>query len=290
MTRHALVIGAGGAVGEAIARSLAARGWRVTGSMRRKRDDVIARLAAHGVSPAFHDLAQDDWRAAAEGADALVFAPHLALTARALADSGVRCERTLVFSSNNVAIHREAPVYRELAVAEEVLRAYDPRVIVLRPTLIYGDPRLPTLPRVIALARRWPFVPLPGSGKARVQPVFHEDLGATAAGLVEEGEAGGVYAVGGPEIVSMRALFESAAKAAGVRKPVIAIPRFALQFAAPLVSAFAPYSLAQAERADHDRVAVAQTPLPASLAPRTFLAAGLARLVSALDGSPAGGR
>lgn len=289
MTRHAVVFGAGGAVGEATARHLADRGWRVTGSMRSKRDDAIARLAAHGVSPAFHDLRQDDWRAEAEGADALVFTVHLELALEALLRTDIGADRILAFSSNNVAVHAETPVYRKLAFAESVLQKRHPQAILVRPTLIYGDPRLPTLPRVIAMARTWPLLPLPGTGKARVQPVFHEDLGAAAAGLAEEGEPGGVYAIGGPDVVTMRVLFRAACIAAGKpKKTIVGVPRVLLSLASPFISKV--YSGAQAARADLDRLAVALTPLPQTLAPRTDLRAGLAQLVSALDGSPAGGR
>ncbi|WP_395645250.1 SDR family oxidoreductase [Terricaulis sp.] len=291
MTRRALVIGAGDAVGERVACHLADGGWRVTGSMRRKRDDVVARLAAYGVAAAFHDLTQDDWRAAAEDADALVITARLDLAAEALTKSGLRCARTIVFSSNNVATFADTPVYRALAAAETAVRNYDPNLIIVRPTLIYGDPRLPTVPRLIAMARRWPVMVAPGSGKALVQPVFHHDLAASAAGLLEAGAAGGVYAIGGPDIVSMRALFAAAADAAGrPGKPVLCIPKEALQLAAPLLSLFAPYSPAQAARADRDRVAAPQTSLPPDLAPRTPLRAGLTALVSALDGSPVAGR
>lgn len=288
MTRHALVFGAGGAVGEAVARHLADRGWRVTGSMRTKRDGAVARLAAHGVSPAFHDLRKDDWRAAADGADALVFTLHLELALEALLRTDVDADRILAFSSNNVAVDANAPAYRKLAFAEDVMRKRHPQAMLVRPTLIYGDPRLPTLPRVIAMARTWPVLPLPGSGRARVQPVFYEDLGALAAGLVEEGAAGGVYAVGGPDVVTMRAFLRAACVAAGKpSKAIFGVPRAVLMMASPFISNW--YSSAQAARADFDRLAVEQTPLPSALAPRTDVRAGLAQLVSALDGSPVRG-
>ena len=52
MTRHALVIGAGGAVGEAIARNLADRGWRVTGSTSAGEPSTIVRTWWQAVASA----------------------------------------------------------------------------------------------------------------------------------------------------------------------------------------------------------------------------------------------
>lgn len=287
MTRTALVIGAGGPVGEAAAATLARDGWRVTASMRQLRADVEARLAALGVAVAFHDLPQDaDWAAHAEGCDALVFAIHLEIAAAALAGAAFSCGRLVVFSSNNVAADAEAASYRALAQAEGSVRARFAHAAIVRPTLIYGDPRLPTLTRLMRVARAWPVMPLPGSGRALAQPVFHEDLGELAAGLAAVEAPGGVFAAGGPDIVTTRDLYAAVADAAGAHPLIAPIPRFAL---APAV-ALGLISSEQAARADKDRTAIAQDPLPPHLAPHTRLREGLARHVSALpDAAPDGG-
>lgn len=290
MTKTALVIGAGGAVGEAIAHELLAHGWRVAASMRTRREEAIARLRRAGAEIAFHDIARDaSWTA--QRYDAIVFATHLPLALAALENSDIGAAHVVAFSSNNVAIHPEAPAYRELARAEAALRTQMSDAAIVRPTMIYGDPRLRTLARLLAWARRSPVLPLPGSGKARVQPVFHEDLGRLAAGLAER-RAAGVFAAGGPDVVSMRDLFEAAAYAAGARRMILPIPTPLLRIAAPLTSPFG-FSAAQAARADVDRLVAPQTPVPDALMPRVGLAEGLARLAAALGlsgGSPAGGR
>ncbi|MGH6951084.1 MAG: NmrA family NAD(P)-binding protein [Vitreimonas sp.] len=283
MTRTALVIGAGGPVGEAAAAALVREGWRVTASMRQRRPDVEARLAAMGVAVAFHDLPHDArWAACAEGCDALVFAIHLEIAAAAaLAGAALSCGRLVVFSSNNVAADAEAASYRALAQAETSVRARFPNAAIVRPTLIYGDPRLPTLTRLMRVAQTWPVMPLPGSGRALAQPVFHEDLGVLAAGLAAADAPGGVFAAGGPDIVTTRDLYAAVAAAVGAHPPIAPIPRFAL---APAV-ALGLISSEQAARADKDRTAIAQDPLPPHLAPRTHLREGLARHFSALRGA-----
>src|SRR5690606_39772229 len=109
-------------------------------------------------------------------------------------------------SSNNVAVHPEAATYRLLGAAEAALRARHGDVAIIRPTLIYGEPRLQTVAQLMRRARAWPLLPLPGSGRALTQPVFYGDLGRAAAVLAEQGEGGG-FAGGGPDLVSLRELW-----------------------------------------------------------------------------------
>lgn len=274
----ALVVGAGGAVGEAAALALAQLGWRVTASMHQQRDDVAHRLRGAGCEVVHCDIAHGD-PFEGKGFDAAIFTTHLELTLHAL-ERGSNAAHTIAFSSNNVAIHPEAPSYRALAEAEQKLQQLVPSLAVIRPTMIYGDPRLITMTRLFAWARKYPALPLPGSGRARLQPVFHQDLGHIAAGLAAT-PSPGVYAVGGPDIMSMRELYEAVIAAARARCRVIAIPTPLINAAAPVLEMFG-YSRDQASRSERDRLAVAQTPLPADLAPSTSLQDGLMRLAANL--------
>lgn len=286
MSGRAFVLGAGGAVGEAAALALSAAGWRVTASVHRRRENAEARLAAAGAAVVVHDLAAGDWRADAEGADAWVLTPHLERVAPALA--GVAAPgRLVVFSSNNVAADAEAAGSRALAACEQRLRTQFPDIAIIRPTLIFGDPRLATLTRIVALAQRWRIMPLPGAGRARMQPVFHADLGELAARLAAPGAPSGVFAAGGPDVVSLRELYALVLRATGRRALVVPIPRMLLKLAAPSLAARGLLSEEQIARADADRVAVEQDRLPAGWAPRTPLKEGLARLAAALRASAA---
>ena len=280
MTLRALVIGAGGPVGEAAASALARDGWAVTASMRQRRPDAEARLAALGVDLVFQDLPRDaDWTRAADGCDALVWTTHLQIAADALAQARLACARLVAFSSNNVAADPDAPSYRALAGAEAAVRARFPGAAIVRPTLIYGDVRLPTMTDLMRLAQRTLVMPLPGSGRALVQPVYHGDLGALAAGLAAPDAPSGVFAAGGPDVVSMRELYAAVARTVGARPLIAPIPRFGLSLAVRL----GLISAEQAARAEKDRVAMTQDALPAALTPRTPLREGLARHFSGLQ-------
>lgn len=283
---RAMVIGAGGAVGEAAVRALMASGWHVRASMRQHRADVAARLVACGADVNFETLPDEEsWLGPATETEALVFITNLITTRAALERLPAPPRRLVVFSSNNVAVDVDAPSYRALAEAEASLRAQYQNIAIIRPTLIYGDARLITVTRLLNMARHAPAMLLPGSGRARVQPVFHADLGALAAGLAAPDAPRGVFAAGGPEVVTMGAFYAAAARAAGVQKPIVCVPRWAL---GPAVAA-GVLSREQAARADADRAAVPQDALPASLALCTSLGEGLAaHFTSLLGGSPDG--
>lgn len=282
MRRNAIVFGAGGAVGEATVHALLADGWGVIASVHTSRAEVEARLDESGATVRHDDLDQDGgWTEAASACDAAVFATHLALTNAALACMEAPPKRLVAFSSNNVAIQPEAPAYAHLAVAERVFRARHPGAAIIRPTMIYGDPRLPTLTRLMRMSRKWPLLPLPGAGNALIQPVFYEDLGRAAAWLAGS-DAAGAFAIGGPDAVTMRALYRGVLRAARSRARIVTIPSAVLRAAGPVLAAMKLYTGDQALRADRDRLPAAQTPLPREIVARIGLKEGLSRLAQAM--------
>lgn len=278
MSGSAFVVGAGGAVGEAAAAALVRRGWRVTASLRQRRADAINRLEGMGVDITFADLAIDSaWAGMAARRDVLVFTTRLTLTAAALGNELVGASRLVAFSSNNVAADPGAPSSRDLAAAEAALRSRAPRMAIVRPTLIYGDPRLPTMTRLLRIARTWPVLPMPGSGRARMQPIFYQDLGELVASLAASDAPSGVFAAGGPEVLTVRELYGAVQRALGRRAPIVPIPKLAL----PLLSRW--LTPEQVARAESDRVAIPQDPPPSDWRPQTSLADGLSALVNAMQ-------
>lgn len=278
MTRVAIA-GAGGAVGEAIALSLIAAGATVRAGLRTPRPQAEARLTAAGAEIVRADVTSGpDVAALLEGADAAVFTPILTISAAALPRLAGR--RAVFFSSNNVAVAPQDAKYAALAAAEARIRAAAPRAAILRPTLIYGDARLANIPRLMALMRRMPLMPVPGSGRALQQPLFFEDLARVAAHAALNGElAGRTLALGGPETLNLRDFYRAVSHAAGGARLLVPAPRWLLagvrRFGLPL-----PIRADEIARADLDKRARAIDPLPAALAPRIGLEEGLARLVA----------
>lgn len=277
-----MVVGAGGALGEATALALLRKGWVVTAGMRKSHSEAADRLRLAGARVETIDLERP--RAliiAAPNYEGIVFTNNLQLTERVVADLEFLVPRLVAFSSNNVAVHADGDTYQNIALAEAALRKRCPHATIIRPTLIYGDPRLITVTRLMRMAMRWPVLPMPGTGQVKVQPVYYEDLGKLAAGLLTgDGSGGGVFAVGGPDVVTMRDFFEVLQSAAGVRRPVVPITGPVLKLVGRLgIAGIHPEQVARSER---DRTVVEQDPLPADLVPRVTLREGLARLASAL--------
>lgn len=268
-------------MGEAIAYDLRAMGARVTAFMRRDHAAAAARLHGAGIEVARLDL--NDTHAVAEAlsrADMAAFTPILTLTAPAIA-SCAPPPRLIVFSSNNVSMDPDAPVYRKLRDAEDALRRHAPHAIILRPTLIYGDPRLRAIPQVMAAMRRLPAFPMPGSGRALQQPVHVRDLARLAATIAQSGE-GKTYAVGGPERMTTRAFYQAIMRASGIVRPIVATPGFVFKAARAVLGARFPLDEAQLARLEKDRRAPDALAPPEALAPQTRFADGLAELARAL--------
>lgn len=99
------------------------------------------------------------------------------------------------------------------------------QLTVLRPSVIFGaDDRFLNL--FAALQRVFPLVPLAGA-EARFQPVWVVDVAeAVARCLFDARTTGQTYELCGPSVLSLRDLVRLAGRAAGVPRPVIALPTF----------------------------------------------------------------
>jgi nucleoside-diphosphate-sugar epimerase len=62
---------------------------------------------------------------------------------------------------------------------------------ILRPTMVYGSPRDRNMCRLIRYLRRWPAIPIFGSGEFKQQPVFVEDVAEAIARCVEADHTAG---------------------------------------------------------------------------------------------------
>jgi uncharacterized protein YbjT (DUF2867 family) len=119
--------------------------------------------------------------------DALIHVASLAfglgeLVVDSLERTGAR--RAVFFSSTAVFTQLPAASKAVRLAAEDRIRSLPGSWTILRPTMIYGDAGDRNLARLIRFVARCPLVPLPGGGRALVQPVHVEDLGSAAAAVL----------------------------------------------------------------------------------------------------------
>ncbi len=115
-----------------------------------------------------------------------------------------------------------------------VLEAF-PEAIILRPSLIFG-PEDSLFNRFAAMARAAPVLPLVG-GRTRFQPVYVGDVAAAIANICEgAGKPGAIYELGGPEVLTFRALLDRVQEHAGRERGYLPVPFWLAKLVGALTS------------------------------------------------------
>lgn len=181
MTPHWLAFGLSGPVGTALRADWGADEARLSAVSRQPRD------ARPGLDWLAGNLEQG-WRAPLPTYDAVLSVGPLDQFSRWFATAGPMAARVVALGSTSVHSKGASPDARErdlaarLAAAEdrlaEACAARGAALTVLRPTLIYGVGRDRNLSRIVELARRWHWLPLPRGATGLRQPVHAADVAA----------------------------------------------------------------------------------------------------------------
>lgn len=116
--------------------------------------------------------------------------------------------------------------------AEEAIVAAFETATILRPSVVFGpdDVLFNRLAKIAAMA---PFMPVVGSGRAKVQPVFVADVAAAAvAVLARPDTAKSVFELGGPRVYTYRELAALTLREIDRDKPIIGVPAGLMKIAA----------------------------------------------------------
>lgn len=202
---------------------LESRGARVIGIVRPGRDATRLALEIRRA-----DL--DDPRGPSDdvfaGADSVVHLSGMAQVPRflpAVERAGVRSG--VFVGSAGVYTKLKSPGADAKRAGEAALRASSLAFTILRPSMIYGTPADRNMIRLLRWIRRFPVVPMPGSGRTLQQPVHVEDLADAIIGALERPvSARREYDVGGPEALPLRDLVRLAGEAIGRRPALLALP------------------------------------------------------------------
>lgn len=237
-----LVTGGTGFVGRHVCRALIERGFlprlmvRV-GSEERIPQDIRDRCR---VTPGDVTI-REDVENAVQGTDAIV---HLVGIIREFPARGVTFEELHVHATRNVVdaaarwgierlVHMSAlgarpggptKYFDTKGRAEEIVRRSGLAWTVFRPSVIFGpgDAFVNELARAIRLA---PFIPVPGDGSYRLQPVYAGDVARAFAEAAARPEfAGRAFDVGGPDAFSYDGLLDAIAGSMGRRARKVHVP------------------------------------------------------------------
>ena len=108
---------------------------------------------------------------------------------------------------------------------------------ILKPSWVYGPDDV-SLNRFLNFARFLPFVPVIGNGKARIAPVFVEDVAAYVAAVAKHGPSNTIYELGGPEVLTMDEIVKTALRAWGKRRFLFHQPVWLMKIVASVAQYF----------------------------------------------------
>ena len=248
MAQLVTILGGSGFVGRYVARRLARAGWRVRVASRRPEQAGFVRTygVVGQVEPILCNIRDEaSLRAVIRGADAVVNCVGIlaeagknrfdavqakgpALAARIAAEEGVG--RFVQISAIGADAESDSAYARSKAEGEAAVTAAFPEAVILRPSIIFGAEDQ-FFNRFAGMARFAPMLPI-AHGETRFQPVWVDDVAQAAAKAVLEPVEPGIYELGGPEVMSFRALMKMMLAEIRRRRLVFVMPRFMARMAA----------------------------------------------------------
>jgi NADH dehydrogenase len=253
------VYGGSGFLGRHVVRALAKRDYRIRVAVRRPDlANFLQPLGRVGQIHAVQANLRDARSVEAAARDSQVVINLVGL----LAESGrQRFETIHSFGAEQVALaanahgarmvhvsaigadeHSASAYARTKAVAERLVLSAQPQVIIMRPSILFGQED-DFFNRFAALARISPVLPLIGGGVTRFQPVFVGDVARAIADATDgKLRAGTIYELGGPEVRTFKELMQLTLATIERRRVLLPLPFFAAKLTAQFLQ-FAPAPL-----------------------------------------------
>ena len=240
MSKLVTIFGGSGFVGRYIARRMANEGWRVRVAVRRPNEALFVKPygVVGQVEPVLCNIRDDASVASAmRGADAVVNcvgvlnelgknefdavqAEGAARIARLAAEQGVA--RMVHISAIGADANSDSEYSLSKSDGEAGVLAHMPDAVILRPSVIFGTEDQ-FFNRFAGMTRMSPFLPIYGAD-TRFQPVYVDDVAKAAARGVLGQAQPGIYELGGPEVLTFRALMHQMLGVIHRRRVIIGLP------------------------------------------------------------------
>jgi NADH dehydrogenase len=170
--------------------------------------------------------------------------------------------RLVLVSGIGADAQSRSPYIRARGRGELAVREAFPRATIVRPSAMFG-PGDALFAGLADLVRLLPAVPLIGGGRARLQPVYVEDVSeAIARILADPATAGQTYELAGPRTYTLRELISLALRLMDKRRPLVPLPFALAQLQARLFELLPnpPLTTAQVDLLRSDNLASGSLP------------------------------
>ncbi len=126
--------------------------------------------------------------------------------------------------------------HKTKAEAEEIVRTSGVPYTIFRPSIVVGHGDGFT-ERIRELLKVGPFVPVPGTGNAKLQPIYVEDWVRCFLKIIDNPEAiSKVYEFGGPEHLTYNKMVKVIMDTLEIKKPILHIPMGIAKMGLPFMS------------------------------------------------------
>lgn len=147
-------------------------------------------------------------------------------------------KRIIYISGAGTREGRSEVWFQAKARAEKAVRESGANWTIFRPSWIYG-PEDKSLNKFAMFARIGPMVPVIGTGKEKIQPVFVGDVAkAVAKSLNNAATYGQVFEIGGPEEMTMTQIVQTMLQVMEKKRLILPHPKPIMKF----IAAFAKYA------------------------------------------------
>lgn len=233
-----LVTGGTGFVGSHLIRRMRQEGLPVRAAVR--NPDKARALKNSGVEVVAGDISdKGSLEKAASGIERVIHLVGIIQEAPGATFRGVHVEgtRNLIEAAQKAGVRHfvyqsalgarpgaKSEYHRTKWEAEELVRRSGIPSTILRPSLIYGPGDLFTL-RLAGVIRQSPVLPVIGSGRSKVQPIFIDDVVSCIVKAVTcDACLNDIYELGGPEQLTYEEVTRAIAEAMGVHRPAVHVP------------------------------------------------------------------
>ncbi len=234
------VFGASGFVGTQVVQALARKGHRIRAAVR--RPDLAQHLRTQGdvgqiVAVQANIRFPDSVARAVEGAGIVInlvgvgfergaqnFELVNAAGARAVAAAARAAGARTLVQMSILGADPDSPsaFARSRARGEAAVLEAFPGAYVMRPSIVFGNGD-GFVSRMASMARFFPVLPLIG-GRTRLQPVYVGDVADAIAAAAQGRAPGNVYELGGPEVLTHRALMQLILRETGRSNLLVPVP------------------------------------------------------------------